>query len=459
MDLQPYVAYRVTADIADKGIGFTIKKAITNFFGHHNIFGKVTEFQASSGQFECVVLLYNGNDLNKSALESFITNSGRLPSEQRARPALEITALRPEEYLDDFREKLRTFEQQNATVTQLNSDHEKDKSTLHKKIDELTKLLDNRQKALGDKEREITQLKYTLERVTPVNFATPLEATLKGYLKNAIDVLLEAHIDYASLESSQDLPFYLSIAGRAEQPTFAEYIKHKTGRSFSSDEALELWSQNLAHAASWEQSCVAQALLEKRDQIEKDYSFLKTAEQTGISKNIIDAMRAALGDQTVGAIDIAINESQAEFIKEKDAHAKIESLTEPYQKLISIYQESSKRRKKESTLPIIAHVAVGKTPAVTIYLPIFSEEDSLHSRLKEEISRFITAPYALLVTSSLYSTDIAKHCIAPANLPDQSPPGDHLAASIERFAAELPTEPLFNAFGIKPKVTRIVEHT
>ncbi len=88
MERQPYVRYKITADVTEKGTAYSFKQAIMTYLSNHKLEGRVNEFNATSGGFEGILELFPGGsmDLNMTALIDHVQTSGRLPTNRKHKP-------------------------------------------------------------------------------------------------------------------------------------------------------------------------------------------------------------------------------------------------------------------------------------------------------------------------------------------------------------------------------------
>ena len=88
MERQPYVRYKITAEVTEKGTAYSFKQAIMTYLSNHKLLGRVNEFNATSGGFEGILELFPGGsmDLNMTALIDHVQTSGRLPTNKKHKP-------------------------------------------------------------------------------------------------------------------------------------------------------------------------------------------------------------------------------------------------------------------------------------------------------------------------------------------------------------------------------------
>src|SRR5574344_1912351 len=121
----PYVRYLIEGAIDDKGIGYTVKKAVSTFLENHNYEGKVNLVDSNSNHFSCILELYdNGkDDFNIRALKHHIDNSGKLPTKKSLRPEINIKPI-PQNYSEvkqENGEESTNFDAYQITIEELNS--------------------------------------------------------------------------------------------------------------------------------------------------------------------------------------------------------------------------------------------------------------------------------------------------------------------------------------------------
>ncbi len=141
MEKQPYVRYKITADVTEKGTAYSFKQAIMTYLSNHKLEGRVNEFNATSDKFEGVLELFPGGsmDLNMTALMKHIQTSGRLPTNKKCKPEnIKITPIPMDstEYQSIIQNKPNNLEE---TLNR----HYDEKRVLEKELEKRTKDAEN----------------------------------------------------------------------------------------------------------------------------------------------------------------------------------------------------------------------------------------------------------------------------------------------------------------------------
>ncbi len=137
MERRPYVRYKITADVTEKGTAYSFKQSIMTYLSNHKLEGRVNEFNATSDRFEGVLELFSGGsmDVNMTALMKHIQTSGRLPANKKSKPEnIEITPIP----IDSI-EYQQPIQNNSGNLEETLNRHYSEKRTLEKKLEETEK--------------------------------------------------------------------------------------------------------------------------------------------------------------------------------------------------------------------------------------------------------------------------------------------------------------------------------
>ena len=387
---KPYVAYRLSADVKDKGIGFCIKKAVTTYLQHNNLTGKLCETKATSDQFEGVLHIYpNGNlDLNMNALVAHIEGSGRMPSKESRKPTIHIEPVIPAEYGQLVeRAPVASDDQWVKTVDQLHTAHAQEVEGFQQRASSLTHAVEGQKRLLEDKDGKIRSLEARLKTMSETEFDSPLKAVIDGYLRKGLETFWPVYIDHEMITSNDDVDFFIRCSVGERRPAFFEYINDKHKRTFKSDEDLFEWQQKTQTYDSWRVTPNGMAVLAGFAAYECDLHAVQAAEKSQASPAMIDAMRSVLTKHDVPSIEAKKVTCEREHAEDRAMFGTLSSLRESYWELLQVLDNSSKRREAKSAMMLLVHRIQGSESKVSVYMPSFEANHALHSCLNEAVTR------------------------------------------------------------------------
>jgi hypothetical protein len=335
---RPYVRYKLTVEnTSDAGMGYSVKHGIQRFFKKHGIVGKVTGLETTGNGATAIIELFSnerGLDFNARSIAEGIKNW--YPSEVRRHPTIRIEPLpcdfqlqveetRSQETSYDGLEQItQSYE---SALKSAESEIEKTKAAAREREKDLEDALVQRQGVIGQKDetirqrdKEIVQLKKAQR---PASYDNPLESILRGYVAPAVEVVFDAFTDYTNLEKNGDLE---TLSERPERVSFSWYVNRKLGTKFNSDEELFEWSQEMSRVKSWDETKKGSELKARKERVQRDYQFLKDAEEKGVSPELLAAIKSTISDDVLKAVDSEIETHQRAFSEHVNLVSRVEGL-------------------------------------------------------------------------------------------------------------------------------------
>ncbi|MEK6855029.1 MAG: hypothetical protein AABX73_02295 [Nanoarchaeota archaeon] len=401
---RPYVSYVIRADIDDKGIAYTIKRAVLSFLEHHGLEGKVSDFKATSNRFEANLLIYKSDkpDLNSLALRDYIDTSGKLPSQLKKRPEIEINPTTQEEisaFLENQGERIvsegtRTDDEWVLAFQEVAKKNSEEASKYQGRIDELeqrvnllNKTITERQRLLEGEQKKRKSLESRLSEVVAIEFDSALSAIIDGYVAKGLEAFFNIFVDHSTLEENEDTSFLLENSHRTDIPGLFEYVNRKIFTDFKSDEDIDRWKRYMEEASSWENSQQGRKLLEEKKNLEKDYKFIGMVErgEIDLSEGTLKLIKETISDKKIEDIEDRIEKYKSIFVLETEKYGRLEELKKKHGQFLTVFNNSKKRLAEEVEIPIVVHVSLGESPDLSIYVPSFDVRNPLNLYLEKLI--------------------------------------------------------------------------
>ena len=389
MGRQPYVRYSIEADVNDKGIGFSIKRAIQAFLKSHSMEGLVTDFNPSSDHLEAVLEVYdNGNpDLNMSALIEHVHKSGRMPSNRKVVPTVKIKPIPLGKGLDNVivPEKATDDLYWQKTIESVRENYEGRIKGLETELSMLTHSLAQRQTSVDELATQKKNLEARLN-AKDVTFDSPLTAILNGYLRDAASLIFDADADWTKLDG--DRKIFVNL--RKNITDKISYVNSKYGLSFKSEQDFEDWRSNIGQYSKWEETPEGQNAVKEKNQLAINLKVFEDAQKAGASEDVIRALRPLVSEDKVKE-----SERKAESVKENfdESKAKCDAVKDSdksYAVFRAVQITSAEREKSGRDFPIVMHFGQAKRfglkslPSLQIYLPSVDKECEFEKEIVRE---------------------------------------------------------------------------
>ncbi|MDO8467366.1 MAG: hypothetical protein Q7S56_00245 [Nanoarchaeota archaeon] len=387
---KPYVSYLLEADIADKGIAFSIKNAIQKYIQKHRpqLEIETRGFDKSSAHFSMILDLYdNGNyDFNMEVLRDHIQNAPQLPSNVHYKPKITIRPISSQEKTETGSSK--SDEAWIQTVDKLRSEKEEKDRTLRdqeKEVQGLTKLLSAKQDSITEQSEKIRKLEERLEATEPFDINTPAYSLAEELFDAYRGEVHQAREDWKILGETKDRQVFLESRGGQEIDSLLKYVSVKTGLKFSSEEEMKKWIQDNSYE-KWEDSPVSKAYEDAINGIRRDISLMEKMRREGASEGLIKS----LDDITVKrkeelekkGEDAQNLRNRLEFNQKKCKNLKDAQQT--YNIFREISYRAEERSKAQIDFPIVASIHPD-VKEVLFYVPL-PEEDEMSRNLTKRIN-------------------------------------------------------------------------
>jgi uncharacterized coiled-coil protein SlyX len=382
---KPYVRYHLEADVADKGVGYSAKKAILVFLKTHNFEGQVTDFKPTSDHLTATLELYDNGvyDFNIEALQNHLRVSGQLPTQRDQRPKISIKPI-------PCNAPIQEAENPNYDAFQKTIDgfHQQAKEK-EDTIKGLTVALTERQGAIEEATRKIDILEARLQRADPKQFATPREALLGSYLKHGLTTLLELNCDMQELEQRGELNRYLSVEG--EKISFPIYLNTFYNLSIKNDAQLTDWLARVGKHEKWEETESGIAFASKYKQFEIDRLIFKTAEEQKASPEMLELLKKKVEQTTAVEKELLAKEKiqKNAFDTERKVYSQLEAIKANYEVFKEIAENSNKRRTKNANFSILEEIGLADS-RITFVVPTIDSEGAYERRVYKFVEDLVS---------------------------------------------------------------------
>ena len=446
---KPYVAYRISGEGGDKGLGYSVKKSIRPFLDKHHLSGTPQLVQAASDSFEIVLTLYyNGNaDFNVRAFMDHLNTTGQVPD--KARPSIRIVPIPRDESINVITESPEQKSIQ-TTIDTLQAKIRKEEEH----SSGLTKLLSKVQKDSDDKTRRLGELEKELEGATPKQYDHPILPVLAGYALRGRAIVVDASTDFDAIVQEKDESVFVSLAGKSDVG-YIDYVNAKTGMEFKDEKGFEEWKAYIEKNDSWESCPSGKQYTEQKSKLESDEKALKMLAESGASSEIIESVKKIVGERikAVEALETSAQSEKSEFERAKQIYENLGDLKSSYDTFALVKESSEDRRRADSRLPIVASL-FQSSQDVRIYIPSSDLETHLEKHIVSRVGEIFSDSYD--VKTSAYDSNFAVIEISPKQ---SSSRRDlvRLSRSLTSRISDIKQDPVLNSLGIAPEIMSIAE--
>lgn len=383
----PYIIYEITANIHDKGIGYSIKKAVQTFLATHNLEARVTDFEAHSDRMSArLEIFYNGNlDINARALLDHINNSGQLPTRNTHKPEITIVPLERDEtptivQSADNISWQKTLEKVQAEFEAYKKQHETEIGQKEQTIQYLSDSLNERQKVIGRQGKEIKILEERIASAKPSVFNAPSDAIINTYLPRSEELVFEVAADFVSINENKERE-----AIQKTDCTLFDYLRTIHGINFTTEQEYSSWKEKMKTPFY-----VESALNEyetKKKEIFAEKELLNIAQEKGVSGELLEFLKNKVekSEETIKVIDENIKTTKESYQKEKQKYDKINEIENRFKQFKQIQEKAHDRKLQHATLPVLVEMLGPEAGQITI--PIISTRDSFADHLRSVATR------------------------------------------------------------------------
>jgi len=401
---QPYVKYEITADICDRGVGFTIKHSIGSFMQSHGYVHRMTEFQATSDSMTAVIeLLDNGKyDFNMDALIKHLYASGRLPSKQEKQPKISLRPIPCLEHVSVI-QQTRDDVAWKKVVEGLNEQLGSKEGV----IQNLTDSLAQRQKELQEATRKNTDLERRVQGLAqrPIRFETPELAVVRSYLTGSLESLFYASADWEDLGESRNA--FVEFSGK----TFFEYVKEKYGLDVKDASELNSWYGEMGKATGWDETKEAREYQEKKRTFAANKLVLEMAEKGQAGEGMISMIKKQIAEDEAKEheLESQIAASKGVFERDHGIYQAVKSDEQNYNQFGDIRAKSEARRADETELPILISMGSGDTPYLRAFVPTADKGSELEKHVHTRVASVLNLSEDYSVVMNEYDHKVNEH--------------------------------------------------
>ncbi len=444
----PYVAYRISGEVNEKGIGYSVKKAIHPFLEHHGFEGRVHLLDPTSGHFEVILELYdNGKyDFNVKALYEHLNVSGQISD--KARPNILIVPI-------PLREGVRIITESADHIA-----YQKTIGGLQKSLDEregtierLTMSLRERQEVIGRKVEEIKDFTKQIEALSLVGYSSPLQAAVRLFVPKSLDSLVEATTDLIDLDKAGLRDFFAENYRTIKD--YLQYVNQRFNLDFKTKEEFEKWQEQIAGLNKWQDTLEGKRITKQTGEFEADKNLIQLAETSGASEELLSTLRTGV-EKSLRKLEELKAESEgvsSRFSKEREKYELVKDSKSKYNVFNRIAGNAEKRRQAGERLNILAEVRTN-IPTIRFYVPSTDLSSELERLIHQQVSRAVSANYTL--AQEEYGEGVI--VLEAVEKPGKAKNVRDLARSVARL--QKPKSPLnhllFSALGITPEIITLI---
>ena len=446
---KPYVAYRISGECDDKGLGYSVKKAIRPFLDTHGNTGTPTLIKTASDSFEIVLtLFYNGNlDFNVRALMDHLNSSGQVPD--KVRPTIKIVPIPRDESIN----VISASPEQKSIQTTIDSLQARIRKE-EEHSSGLTGLLSKVQQDSDHKTKRIGELEKELEGAAPKQYDNPILPVLAGYALRGRAIVVDASTDFDAIAQEKDDDVFVSLAGKSDVG-YIDYVNAKTGLNFKDEKQFEEWKAHVKKNDSWESSPSGKQYTEQKVKLNADEKALGMLTESGASSEVIESVKRIVDERTksVQALESSAQSEKSEFERAKQVYENLGDLKSSYDTFALVKESSEDRRKADSKIPIVASL-FQSSQGVRIYIPSSDLETHLERHIVSRVGEIFSDSYD--VRTSVYDGNFA--------VMEMSPKQATSKRDLVRLSRRLPSricdikqDPVLNSLGISPEITSIAQ--
>jgi len=390
-DKSPYVIYEITADIRDKGIGYSIKKSINTFLATHNLEARVTDFEAHSDRMRARLEIFdNGNlDMNVRALLDHINNSGQLPTKNTHKPEITITPIKRDETPTIIQSAdnilwQKTLEKLQKEFEDYKKQHETELAQKEQTIQYLSDSLNERQKVISRQGKEIKILEERIASAKPSVFNAPSDAIINTYLPKSEESVFDVAADFVSINENNE-----KEAVQKSDCTLFDYLRTVHGMNFTTEQDYSLWKEKMSNP-EYINNTISEYET-KKNEIIAEKELLNIAEQKGVSGELLEFLKnkVAKSEETLKTIDENIKTTKESYQKEKKKYEKINEIENRFKQFKRIQEKAHERKLQHTTLPVLVEIFGADAGQITV--PMISSNDSFSDHLRSLATRHFTS--------------------------------------------------------------------
>jgi hypothetical protein len=459
-EMKPYVRYRLEAEVGDKGLGFSIRRALKAYLDSNGYAATVIAEHTSSDRFVATInFLDNGKyDFNMSALREHLRNSGRMPTNANAQPKISISPMPIEGYVVQKEEGGESDVSWQKTVKKL-SDEVRDKEDLVKarnaEITNLTRSLSEKQRAYDSELSKRESLEKKLEGSTMALFNSPLTAVLQGYVVDSLDMLVELSYDWQGLVDNGDNLIFADARTDGRGMDKMTYLNKKFGLSFRNEAELRAWADEISRHNSWEETPLGKQLTTQKNQYNANLEVLKSAESFGASPEVVDMLRKAAAPEKADEISGNLIACRKDFDNEKRICGLLDGAGTKYDSFRKVQENSENRRAGNLDLPIVVHCEHLKEASpcsFSFYMPSIDIDNALDKQIVDGLRGNLSSKYDL--SAKKYADGISEIRVMPKTL-EQAKNTFEFDKGIFKSLSEA-TE-FIRCLGVNPKIILLSE--
>lgn len=448
---KPYMRYRITSTLPERGAGFSIKRAVNAYLTAQGFSGRVTDFVASNDNFEAIVEIFdNGNyRFDPTVLRDHILKSGRLPTDRNIRPGekdIEIRSL-PCDAVISVLEKSKDQIGYEKSLEQFQKRIVEGEAT----IQSLTESLAGRQKAINQIVIEKNDLERRLANSAPKVYDTPENALSNCYFTCDSTILLESAIDLDRLQKDGLLGLF-TCNGNAPV-AYAAFLNNQYKTQFENDSAVDKWKELMKKTQTWEDTQEAKKLEEERKRLATDEEVLSLAREKGASSEVLALLDKTIAEEKLRyeTFEAGLVDSKSIFDSQRQLYSQLDEVRAKYEEFRDICERSRKRTEKNIFLEGIVGIQTGSLPSISVVIPALVGLDPIEGYVHSLVSEFEVPNVKVQKTadneSVKFSISYASVSMADSDLRTR---GRKLVESFIR-------DSLFRELGIKMKLITLEE--
>jgi hypothetical protein len=451
---KPYVRYELSGDINDRGLAFSVKKAVRAYFDAQGFEGHIHDLESNNSRFTAIVEIYdNGKqDFNITHLLNHIKISGRMPTDQTIKPEIHARTI-PVDANITINEEVGK-EAYESTIRGL----KEQLAGKEEAIAGITRALTQRQGELRTAQTRVTELEKAAQRGQSKRYSNARDAILHSYLKTSLDVLTSIVSDFQELEETENRD--LITSPEVGSLKFIDYVNSACKTHIKDESELATSLEQVQKYGTWDKTDKAKANSKRLSEIEANEKLLQTARSIGVAQDVIVSLEAKVREGFNEKKQIQEQEKMGKESFDRDIRiaGEIEVLRTRYGALRRILNSSQERKELEAELPLLVELKTGDKPSITFTLPIAARD-----------SAYFTYLSCVAKAAMADAMHIEEEYIEEERKTD----GDFVSTTItldtkntagftsqaEEAIKTIITEPLTKALGAKLRITCLCSHS
>jgi len=458
----PYVSYRISAQIKEKGIGHNVKNTIKSFFDSRGVSHKIKDTKISSKEFDCVVELHSyENDYNIHALSQHLDSSGRIPDKKGLKPTFSITAV-PYEYFRPSIEEYKNVENtkvEDIVWQKTVKDLESKIRAGEKQIDDLSRALGERQKVIDSQNNKIQTLEKIIKKPSTDNLKNPIEFILETCYNQSSEHLINAIADYDKLQGL-DYNFYKLY--HRQKLNFLNFINLIAETNFTNELEFHAWKKRLGDCeGKFEKSEDGREITKKLTKIEADREILELAKKSGADEEIIKLADAKVSGSKLEyqRLKNSYEKLHDKFLEHRNKYFNVMQNEEFYEPVLEVIENAKFRREAGANIPIFTRVKTDREKHFMIYYPnLFGFDAVLERDISQEIGSFLIDYHKYKMEKNKFGEFGTIAIVSPIKEKQKDYDFPKIMEKIKKGSKIMNNDPLFNFLGIPAKVFSIVEN-